>query len=206
MAAPWVKVCGITSVEDAIMVADLGVEAIGLNFVAESPRAVTLKTAKTISAALPPHVLRVGVFNDVSEITVDRIADEIGLDRLQLHGDLDPDWCARRSTAVIKAFRSSPGWDPGSAEPFRRYHILLDGYHPGMAGGTGRLSDWSVARALVEKGFDVILAGGLNPSNLAAAVETVQPAAVDLNSGVESAPGRKDRARLMKALEALGRR
>jgi phosphoribosylanthranilate isomerase len=206
MASPWVKVCGITTVEDALMAAGLGVEAIGLNFVPESPRCVTLKTARAIAEALPAGVLRVGIFRDASETTVDRIAGEIGLDRLQLHGGEDPEWCSRRTTTVIKVFQTAPGWDPASAEPFRLFPILLDGYHPGLAGGTGRLSDWAVARRLVEKGYEVILAGGLNAANLAQAVEAVRPAAVDLNSGVESAPGRKERARLVKALQALGRR
>lgn len=205
MATPWVKVCGITSVEDALMAAGLGVDAIGLNFVTESPRAVTLRTAKAIAAAAPPGLLRVGVFSDASETTVDRVADEVGLDRIQVCGGEDAAWCSRRTVPVIKVFRTAPGWDPAEADAFRRFAILLDGYHPGMAGGTGRLSDWAVARALVEKGFDVLLAGGLNPANLAAAVEAVRPRGVDLNSGIESAPGRKDRGRLRKALEALGR-
>jgi len=205
MNRPWVKICGITTVEDARALAAAGVEAIGLNFIPESPRFVSIERARAIAEALPASVWRVGVFRDTAGTEVDRIVEEVGLDRIQLHGDESVDYAGRRSVPVIRAVQPRDGWDPSSLEAWRLFPILVDGYHPGLSGGTGRLADWTAARLLVERGYDVVLAGGLSPENVAAAVAAVGPSGVDLNSGVESAPGVKDTARVVQALEALGR-
>jgi phosphoribosylanthranilate isomerase len=201
----WVKVCGVTSVEEALWIAALGVDAIGLNFVRESPRFVPLERAREIARALPPSVERIGVFVDAPEEEIDFVAREVGLDRLQLHGQEDPAYGTRRSKPVIKAFRPGPEWDTAVAGPWRLFPLLVDGYDPARRGGTGRTADWSAARRLVDDGFHVILAGGLHAGNLVEAVKTVTPSGVDLNSGVETAPGRKDRDLLIAALRALGR-
>lgn len=187
------------------MAASLGVDAIGLNFHPRSPRAVSEKTASEIVAALPSFVMSVGVFVDLPGEEVDRIASQVGLDRIQLHGDEDLDYCRARTHPVIKAFRTSPGIDPEILARYAPLPLLLDGYRAGLAGGTGRVADWGLARVLVEQGMELILAGGLNAENLADAVRAVCPSAVDLNSGVESTPGIKDRARLTAALDVLGR-
>jgi phosphoribosylanthranilate isomerase len=205
---PWtgrVKVCGITSVEDARAVSAAGVDAVGLNFCRQSPRCLELERAKAIVAALPSAVLKVGVFCNAAEDLLDRTADALGLDLVQLHGDEDLDYCRRRSRPVIKVFRTKPGWDPREADLFRPMAILVDAYSERGVGGTGLTADWTVARKLVERGREVYLAGGLNADNVARAVEAVHPAAVDLNSGVEWAPGRKDLTLLGRALAALGR-
>ena len=206
MRRPWVKVCGVTTVADALMIADLSVEAIGLNFVAESPRRVTVDLAREIAAALPGAVLKVGIFRNAPEEEVDRIAGIVGLDRLQLHGDEDPAYCGRRSVPVWKALAIGPGCDDAQAESWRLLPLLVYGYHPRLAGGTGNVADWPAARRLVDRGHVVILAGGLSAKNLAEAVRAVDPAGVDLNSGVEHAPGHKDRQKLIEALRALGRK
>jgi phosphoribosylanthranilate isomerase len=200
-----VKVCGITSPEDALMAASLGVDAIGLNFHRPSPRWVDPDTARRIVALLPAFVTTVGVFVDAPEETVDEIADHVGLDRLQLHGAEDPGYCRRRSRPVIKVFRAGPGWTPEDLDPYSGFTVLLDAHQPGLAGGTGLLANWGAARILVERGHSLILAGGLSADNVAQAVEAVHPMAVDLNSGVETSPGRKDERRLSLALKALGR-
>lgn len=203
MRAIGVKVCGITRVTDALGVAALGVTAVGLNFVADSPRCVTVAEAREICRALPPGVLKVGVFLDQPGEEVDRIAAAVGLDRLQLHGDEDADYCVRRTLPVIKVVRPDAAWRPANAERWPGLQLLVDTWHARQAGGTGRLADWRAARELVLAGRHVMLAGGLTPENLAEAVRTVRPAAVDLNSGVESAPGRKDLEKLEQALAAL---
>ena len=200
-----VKVCGITTVPEARSVAALGVDAIGINFVPASPRFVDVALAREIVSALPSFVIVVGDFVDAPEEEVDLIVESVGLDRIQLHGRETPDYCARRRVPVIKAFRTSPEWSVEEARDFEPLPILVDGYQEGLSGGTGRTSNWTVARRLVENGHEVILAGGLGPENVAEAVRVVGPAAVDLNSAVESAPGRKDLDRIARALAALGR-
>lgn len=203
MRAIDVKVCGITRVADALGAAALGVTTVGLNFVAASSRCVTVAEAREICRALPTFVLKVGVFLDQPGEEVDRIAAAVGLDRLQLHGDEDAEYCVQRSRPVIKVVRPDEAWRPTDAERWPDLPLLVDAWHARQAGGTGRLADWRAARALVLAGRHVMLAGGLTPENLAEAVRAVRPAAVDLNSGVESAPGRKDLKKLEQALAAL---
>lgn len=203
MGAVRVKICGITRVADALDAAALGVHAVGLNFVADSPRRVTLERAREIARALPSFVLLVGVFRDQPGAEVDRIAAAVGLDRLQLHGDEDAEYCDRRGRPVIKVVRPTEGWRAEHAERWPGRPLLVDAWHARQAGGTGRLADWGAARELVAAGRSVILAGGLSPENLVEAVRFVRPEAVDLNSGVESATGLKDRQRLERALAEL---
>ena len=205
MNSPRVKVCGLTDPDNARAVAALGVEEIGLNFWPGSPRCVSPERAAEIAAVLPRGVRRIGVFVDQPGEEIDRIAARVGLDALQLHGDETPDDCAARSRPVIKAVRATPGLTPAGLARWRGTTILVDAWRAGQPGGTGRTADWGLARQLVDAGFTLYLAGGLNPENLAAAVEAVRPHAVDLNSGVERAPGIKDPARLAAALAALGR-
>lgn len=184
-----VKICGITRPEDGRAAARLGADAIGLVFYDHSPRAVSLDQAAAVMAGLPPFVTTVGLFVDPSAETVERVLGRLALDLLQFHGDEAPEFCARFGRPWLKAIRMRPGLDlQAEAE---RYHqargLLLDAYRPGVPGGTGEVFEWDrVPQALAGS---IILAGGLTPDNVAAAIEQVRPYAVDVSGGVESAQG-----------------
>ncbi len=198
-----VKICGVTSVADARAAADAGADAVGLMFYERSPRRVDLDTAAAIGRALPPFVVRVGVFVDAAEAFIHEAAARCGLSALQLHGDETPDFCRRFALPVIKAFRIR---GPESLRALAAYDTaawLLDSYVPGHPGGTGARFNWELVRG-VPSGTPIILAGGLTPENVADAVRRTRPYAVDVSSGVESAPGRKDPAR-MRAFVAAAR-
>jgi len=197
-----VKVCGITCVEDALMAAELGVDAVGLNFVEESPRCVDLVTARAICLALPPLVNRVAVVVNPAPEAMRRLAREAGVDQFQFHGEESPEECAASPLPWFKAFRTGPTFSLDALERYAASAHLLDAFHPGARGGTGATADWSIAAQATGR-FRIILAGGLGPENILPAVETVRPAAVDLNSGVESAPGVKDKALLKRCMARL---
>jgi phosphoribosylanthranilate isomerase len=185
-----VKICGVTRVEDALMAAAAGADAIGLNFYAQSPRCVTVAAAAAIAAALPPHVCRVGVFVDAPRDEVSAIAAQVGLDALQFHGSESAAWCAGWDRKVIKAVRVRDGAALARAAAYAVEFILADAYLEGQAGGTGQRVPHEWLTGLPPE--RLILAGGLNPENVAAAIRAVRPAAVDVASGVERAPGLKD--------------
>jgi phosphoribosylanthranilate isomerase len=202
-----VKICGITRSADARAAADLGASYVGFIFVKRSPRYIEPLRAAEIIDDLPDGVVPVGVFVDE---TRDRVLDTIstaGLQMAQLHGDETPRFCASfGSFPIIKAFRVRPPFGPEDVHPYRVGTYLLDTYHPTQAGGTGETFDWSLA-ALIASHARVMLAGGLTPHNVVAAVEAVHPSAVDASSGVESAPGIKNHALLeafFGALDAAG--
>lgn len=186
-----VKICGITNLDDALAAVDAGADALGFVFYEKSPRNVNPMQASAIIAKLPPFVQAVGLFvNDEAE-RVNWTADFCGLDLIQLHGDEEPDYCPEIRRRVIKAFRVK---DAASLVPLRRYSaagILLDAWSPAAPGGTGETFDWDLAKEAAEFGR-LILAGGLTPDNVRRAVEQVRPYAVDVSSGVEAAPGKKD--------------
>lgn len=198
-----VKICGITSVADAATVARAGADAVGLNFYSESPRSVDVRQAQEISGALAKRVRRVGIFVNSAVAEVVRIFDQVGLDVIQLHGDEPPDMLASLSPRpVIRAFRCrDAGFGPliDYVGACRRSGcsleaVLIDAYQPGSYGGTGKVADWSRVPELMKELPDmpVILAGGLGPENVAEAILTARPSAVDTASGVELSPGRKD--------------
>lgn len=197
MTAVRVKVCGITSLEDALVAAEAGADAIGFIFHPPSPRFIRPEAARKISDGLPPFVARVGVFVDSSEERIAEVARVAGLDAIQLHGRETADFCRRvGETRVIKAFRVD---GPAVLEALAEYSSmpwLLDSYVPGAFGGTGQTFNWDLACEAVRRGGRVILAGGLTPENVGRAVAAVRPYAVDVSSGVESAPGRKDAQRV----------
>jgi phosphoribosylanthranilate isomerase len=197
-----VKICGITREEDAVAAADAGADAVGFVMWPGSPRAVTPAAARRLGAALPPFVLRVGVFVDASREALLRAADEAGLDLLQLHGAEPPEACADLPRRALKAVRVGPGFMPEDALRYegRVAGLLLDG-----GAGAGRAFDWSLAKPVRARARFVMLAGGLTPENLGAAVATLWPDGVDVSSGVESAPGVKDPARI-RAFVAAARR
>ena len=198
-----VKICGITSVADALAAAGAGADMIGLMFYEGSPRHVTVAQAAEISRALPPFVLRVGVFVNPDETLVTRAIAECGLSLLQFHGDEDSDFCTQFGLMSMKALRVR---DAESLNLMENYHtdaFLLDAYSQAGLGGTGEKFNWDLAVAAQKYGKPIFLAGGLTPENVADAVQQVRPFAVDVSSGVESAPGKKDAAKVRAFIAAV---
>lgn len=188
-----IKICGITNVADANAAVEAGADALGFMLYEGSPRHVTLVQAASIIRQVPPFVAKVGVFVNASEDTVRQAITSCGLDTLQFHGDETPQFCRRFSPLkVARAFRIK---DAGSLAQLKKFDTdawLLDSYVPGKQGGTGEKFNWNLACEAKESGRPIILAGGLNPENVAEAVHEVWPYAVDVSSGVEAAPGKKD--------------
>jgi phosphoribosylanthranilate isomerase len=200
-----VKICGITTWEDARLSIDLGASALGFNFFPPSPRAISPADAWNIVRRLPPFVEAVGVFVNWPPVVVDALARALRLGSVQLHGGESPDEVAKlaRSRRVIKAVQVGRGFRVAGLARFRRADaILLDGFKRGMHGGTGETLDWDLARRAKRHGR-IILAGGLKPENIAEAIRVAQPYAVDVASGVETAPGKKDHARLRALFAAV---
>jgi phosphoribosylanthranilate isomerase len=198
-----IKICGITNLEDALLASELGADALGFIFYAKSPRHVAPGTARAIIAQLPPFVAAVGVFVDEAASVVQELAANVGLDWVQLHGKESPEYCRNLGCKVIKGFRIQ---DEGSLRRLADYQgaaqaLLLDTYKKGQVGGTGEIFDWHLAREAKRYG-QIILAGGLTPENVAQAIATVGPAAVDAASGTEAAPGKKDPAKLRAFFKA----
>jgi phosphoribosylanthranilate isomerase len=203
MMRPWVKVCGITRREDALAAVAAGADAVGFVFVPSSPRAVNVHEAGAIARALPPGVARVGVVASRPAEEVRALVETAALTAVQAHGRESVEECLAYGIPFVRAFPVGEGFLLAELEPWRRFPVLLDGAAPGARGGTGRLADWGKAREAREAGFRVVLAGGLGPGNVRAAVDAVAPLAVDLNSGVERAPGIKDPGRLRDAIGRL---
>ena len=199
-----VKICGITSEADALAAAEAGVDAIGLMFYEGSPRHVTLEQAKAISAALPPHVMRVGVFVNAEEAFVHQALTECMLNILQFHGDETPEECSRYPVMTLKAFRVQGEETLAQLEAYPSAGYLLDAYVKDALGGTGATFNWDLAVRAQEFGKPIFLAGGLTPENVAEAVRKVQPFGVDVSSGVEIEPGRKD-AEQMRTFVAVAK-
>ena len=187
-----VKICGITSEADALAAAEAGADAIGLMFYEGSPRHVTLEQAKAISAALPQHVMRVGVFVNAEEAFVHQALTECMLNILQFHGDETPEECSRYPVMTLKAFRVQGEETLAELEAYPSAGYLLDAYVKDALGGTGATFNWDLAVRAQEFGKPIFLAGGMTPENVAEAVRKVQPFGVDVSSGVEIEPGRKD--------------
>jgi phosphoribosylanthranilate isomerase len=197
------KICGITRIEDALLAAEAGADAIGLVFYAKSPRAVDVRQARAIIAALPPFVTTVGLFVDASSCELGEILDAVPLDLLQFHGDESPAFCDGFRRPYIKALRVKPDDDiAAQVEVYRNASgILLDTYVPGVPGGTGEAFDWS----LVPQGLSkpIILAGGLTAENVVAAIQQVRPYAVDVSGGVEASKGIKDAEKIRAFMRAV---
>jgi phosphoribosylanthranilate isomerase len=198
-----IKICGITNLEDALLAAELGADALGFIFYAQSPRKVAPEAAREIIAQLPPFVAAVGVFVDEATTAVQELAANVGLDWVQLHGQESPEYCRNLGRRVIKGFRIQ---DEDSLRLLADYQgaaqaLLLDTYKKGQMGGTGEIFDWHLARKAKKYGH-IILAGGLNPENVAQAIEVAGPDAVDVASGTEAAPGKKDPGKLRAFFEA----
>jgi phosphoribosylanthranilate isomerase len=211
MAKAKVKICGITNWTDAKRAMEAGADLLGFNFYARSPRYISPAKARRIVRRLPKRVSAVGVFVNATEEKMLDIARTVGLDALQLHGDESSAAVARlgRSLPVIKAVRAGKSFRPAELSRFRRVSaILLDGFDRRLRGGTGKTFDWRIARRAKRYGR-IFLAGGLTPENVGEAIRTAEPYAVDVCSGVESRPGKKDPKRvqaLMRAVETAQKR
>ncbi|MBI4384309.1 MAG: phosphoribosylanthranilate isomerase [Nitrospinae bacterium] len=196
-----IKICGNTSVEDALLAVGEGADALGFIFYRKSPRFVAEKTVKSIVAQLPPFVETVGVFVDESVERVNRIAQACRLDAVQLHGEESPAYCGKMRKKTIKAFRVKGADVLDALGRYRVAGFLLDAYVEDLPGGTGKTCDWEIVRRAREFG-PVILAGGLTPENVAEAARRAGPYGVDVCSGVERSPGKKDPARVRAFIRA----
>ncbi|GAB6067099.1 phosphoribosylanthranilate isomerase [Methylothermus subterraneus] len=198
-----VKICGLTRVEDALAAARFGADAIGLVFYPKSPRAVEIEQARQIALALPPFVTAVGLFVDADPVYVEAVLRRVPLGLLQFHGAETEVECARFGRPYLKAIRLREGVDlrREAARFPTACGLLVDAYDPDVPGGTGRRCDWD--RIPKELGKPLILAGGLDPENVAAAVAKVRPWAVDVSSGVEKAKGIKDPAKMAAFLREV---
>lgn len=198
-----VKVCGITRLDDALLAAELGAAAIGFVFWPGSPRTIDPGRARSIATALPRAVATIGVFVDQPVDQVRRIAEEVQLTAVQLHGSEAPAYLKAMLQPVIKAVPVNEAFTPESLDQFpSEITVLLDAHDPVRRGGTGRTIDWTLAASAAARRA-VFLSGGLNPANIREAVARVKPYAVDLSSGVESAPGIKDPVKLRALFGAL---
>jgi len=191
-----VKICGITSIDDAQAAIEAGADALGFMFYEPSPRYLTPKEAGAIIRELPAHVARVGVFVDADEETIRNTATSAGLDTLQFHGNEPPDFCTQFELRTIKAFRVKDGESLGQLAGYGTDAWLLDSYVQGVPGGTGERFNWDLAMEAKQLGCPILLAGGLTPDNAGEAVDQVAPFGLDVSSGVEAAPGRKDAAKM----------
>lgn len=191
-----VKICGITSVEDALAATHAGADALGLVFYSASPRAITIERAREIALAVGPFVSVTGLFVNASVETVNRVLAQVPLQVLQFHGDESAAYCAAFHRPYLKAIRMRPGLDV--TEAMKAYEgasgILLDAYRPGVPGGTGETFDW--ARVPQGTATPIVLAGGLTPENVAESIVATAVYGVDVSGGVESAPGKKDHRKL----------
>ncbi len=199
-----IKICGITNIDDALWAAKCGADALGFVF-AKSPRSISAARVKKIIAALPPFITKVGVFVNENASTVNSIAQYCGLDRVQLHGDESPEFCKKIKYPVIKAFRIKSEKDLKAIRKYKGISaVLLDTFSNESFGGTGKRFDWALAvKAKSYFRGPLILSGGLKPENLKEAVARVSPYAVDMSSGVEKAPGKKDGKKVKKAVEIV---
>ncbi len=200
-----IKICGITTPDDGVMAAAAGADAVGLVFWPKSPRFIDAAQARAIARVLPPLVLRVGVFVDPSPEAISEAVEAGGLDLLQLHGNESPDVFDALPRRALKAIRVGAGFDLERALTYegRAAGLLVDTQSSGAPGGTGETFDWSLIRELRRRTSFLALAGGLVPGNVGRAIAAVRPDAVDVSSGVERAPGRKDAEKVRAFIAAV---
>jgi phosphoribosylanthranilate isomerase len=197
-----VKICGITSLQDGLTAADAGADALGFVFYEPSPRFVGIKAATAIIRQLPQFVLKVGVFVNAPQDLVMRAIGDCGLNVLQFHGDEPPEYCVQFGLMSVKAFRIKDGTSLFELEKYPTDAWLLDAFTAESPGGSGQTFNWELAVEAKRWGRPIFLAGGLTPENVGAAVRQVQPFAVDVSSGVEAAPGKKDPSKVREFIRA----
>ena len=197
------KICGITNLDDANVAIENGASAIGFIFYEKSPRTISINNAKSISKHLPKTIARVGVFVNHEKDLIRLAISEVPLDMIQLHGDETPDFCNQFDVAILKALRIK---NEASLSVMDQYDVavfLLDTFSNDQYGGTGETFDWSVLNRKFKT--PIILSGGLNSENILNAIDAVNPSAVDVNSGVESSPGKKDFNKLKSLFKNLNK-
>ena len=197
------KICGITNLDDANFAVENGASAIGFIFYEKSPRTISINNAKSISKHLPKTIARVGVFVNHEKDFIRLAISEVPLDMIQLHGDETPDFCNQFDVAILKALRIK---NEASLSVMDQYDVavfLLDTFSNDQYGGTGETFDWSVLNHKFKT--PIILSGGLNSENILDAIDAVNPSAVDVNSGVESFPGKKDYNKLKSLFKNLNK-
>ena len=201
-----VKICGITRCEDAQLVVDAGVDAIGLVFYEKSPRFVSIEFAAEISQIIPAFVSRVALFKDAEQQMIESVLEQVEIDLIQFHGSETADYCEQFNRPYIKAIGMKGAEHDvrfllANVEKYQSAKaLLLDGHAPGEAGGTGESFDWA-SIAAVDK--PIVLAGGLTPDNVKQAIDLVHPFAVDVSSGVESSPGIKDKDKVAAFMQQI---
>jgi phosphoribosylanthranilate isomerase len=205
MSSVQVKICGVTNVGDARACVELGAHLIGLNFYPQSPRYVEPEGARKIVEAVSANIHSVGVFVDATADEVCSVAHLAGIRCVQLHGNSSPEMVRElaREFRVIRAFSTHAWFRPESTSSFVNCDVLIDAPHPDLRGGTGLTCDWLAARATLPLARFLILSGGLNAQNVGQAIAAVAPHAVDVCSGVESAPGMKDQRAIMDFIAAV---
>ncbi len=197
-----VKICGITSFNDAIMAANYGASALGFIFYEKSPRYINPEILKTWISNVPSSIKKVGVFVNKDVDKVNKIAEELNLGTVQLHGDESPEYCNQMIRPVIKVFRVNKKFDSIMLKNYQVATFLFDTYNKENHGGTGEPFDWQSILQLNTE-IPVILSGGLNADNVLEGIEVVKPSAVDVNSGVETAPGKKDEEKIKNLFTIL---
>jgi phosphoribosylanthranilate isomerase len=197
-----VKICGITNVEDGLAAAESGADALGFIFYEQSPRYMPIEKAAAVIRDLPPLIVKVGVFVDAKEEVVYRAIRECGLNLLQFHGAESPQYCVQFGLMSMKAFQVRDAESLARLGDFKTDAWLLDAYSAGKLGGTGERFNWDLAIEARKLGRPIFLAGGLTPENVAEAVRHVEPYAVDVSSGVEASPGKKDHGKVKAFIDA----
>ncbi len=202
-----VKICGISGCEDAKLVVDAGVDAVGLVFYEKSPRFVSFEVAAEISQVIPAFVSRVALFKDAEQAMIESVLERVEIDLIQFHGSETADYCEQFNRPYIKALgmkgaEHDVSYLLANVEKYQSAKaLLLDGHAPGEAGGSGESFDWA-SIAAVDK--PIVLAGGLTPDNVKQAIDLAQPFAVDVSSGVESSPGIKDKDKVAAFMKQVG--
>jgi phosphoribosylanthranilate isomerase len=197
------KICGITNLDDANVSVENGASALGFIFYKKSPRAISIKNAKSISKQLSNIIIRVGVFVNHEKDFIHEAISEVPLDMIQLHGDETPDFCNQFDVPILKALRIKNEESLSVMDQYDVAVFLLDTFLNDQYGGTGETFDWSVLNRKFKT--PIILSGGLNPENILDAIDAVNPSAVDVNSGVESSPGKKDYNKLKSLFKNLNK-
>jgi phosphoribosylanthranilate isomerase len=197
-----IKICGITNMDDALLAAELGADALGFIFVKTSPRYIRPSAARKIIQELPPFVIPVGVVADSTREDILDLIEETRIGCVQLHGNESPKELAKFPIPIYKSFRVDKEFNLETLQRYKGSAYLLDAHVEGALGGTGKTFDWEIAIAAKAYGR-IILAGGLTPENIAEAVKKVQPYAVDANSGVESVPGKKNKNKLEQLFKTI---
>jgi len=198
-----IKICGITNIEDALLCAECGADALGFIFYEKSKRFIKKEQAAEIIKQLPPFIAKVGVFVDESFDTINKTVKETGLNSVQLHGNELPEFAQRFFLPIIKAFRVDNNFDWSKIEDYQNCKILLDAFSQNEMGGTGKSFDWKLIPDGIKK--KIILSGGISIDNLEFIFDEIKPAAVDLSSSLESAPGIKDHLKVKEFLNKLNR-